>query len=515
MNESDHIKDGSEVEVIEPAENEAAVDRPQTKLRVAIGVGLIVLFAAALTIWYFASSDDNAAGRPVPAPRSMPNDTDATTGSPITGQTLTISAVQRENIGLEVEIIGEQLAAELGLTAATGVVEPNAYRNTPVMPLLGGIVRRVYPELGDYVTRGQTVAVIFSDAFAGAQSQYLALVTETDNARKSFARTQRLVTINQPGRTEFDSAARQMKAADAALAEMRSRYQRTTRLLTIGAASREQLEEDNTKLRTAEAAATEARNRYDRAARLLEINPETRTQNEEALNKLRAAEGELASARQRLLLYGLSEQRIAALRSATQIRSELEVPSPISGTVTSRNVNAGEVVDTNKELIRVADLSTVWVIAQAFERDLPRLRTGSGASVTTAAFPDRLFRGQVTYIDPSIDETTRTAKVRIELANPDRSLKFGMFVNVAFGALGQSERTVPVIPAASVQNVRGRQTVFLATSDPDVFELRQVNLGPESNGRFPVLEGVTVGDRIVTTGSFLLRAEWLKLNPEQ
>lgn len=504
MNEEENLNNQEEVST--------AGEAPRnTKLIAAIAGGAVVVLLAALAIWYFAFAGDSTAGRPVPAPRSMP---DAPSESqPLTGQTLTIGAEQRENAGLVIETVGEQLAAELGLTAATGVVEPNAYRNTPVLPLVGGVVRSIVPELGDQVSRGQTVAVVFSNEFADAQSRYVALLTEAENARRNFERTQRLVAINQPGRTEFDAAVRQMKAAEAALNEMQARFQRTTRLLAIGGASREELEQDTTKLRTAEAEVAEARNRYDRAGRLLEINPETRSQNEEALNKLRAAEGELASARQRLVLYGMSEAKINALRSPSQIRSEMEVPAPVSGTVTTRTANPGEVVDANKELIRVTDLSTVWVIAQAFERDLPKLRTGSGASVTTNAFPDRLFRGQVTYIDPAIDPATRTAKVRVEIPNGDRSLKLGMFVNVAFGALQQSERTVPVVPAAAVQMVNGRQTVFLATADPNVFELRQVTLGSESNGRYPVLEGVNVGDRIVTTGSFLLRAEWVKLNP--
>ena len=194
----------------------------------------------------------------------------------------------------------------------------------------------------------------------------------------------------------------------------------------------------------------------------------------------------------------------------SQVRSELSVPAPISGTVTSRTANPGEVVEANKELLRVTDLSSVWVIAQVFERDLSRLRVGSGASVSSDAFPNRLFRGHVTYIDPAIDQTTRTAKVRVELGNSDRALKLGMYVNVAFGALGQSERTVPVVPASAVQTVDNQRIVFLATGDPNVFELRQVRLGSEAAGRFPVLEGVNVGDRVVTTGSFMLRAEWLK-----
>jgi RND family efflux transporter MFP subunit len=467
-------------------------------------VGLVLLI-----IW-FAAIRDPEVGRPVPAPR-MTDMANTQSEEPVTGQTMTISPEQLASSGIEIETIGEQMAAEVGLTAATGVVEADAYENTPVLPLIGGIVRQVLPELGDNVSRGQTVAVIFSNEFAEAQSRYVSLLTEVDNARRNYDRTQRLVAINQPGRTEVDAAARQVKAAEALLTEMQNRYQRTTRLVTIGAASREELEQDTTKLRTAEAEAVEARNRLDRANRLLVINPETRAQNEEALNKLRTAETELATVRQRLILYGIPQQRVASLRNPSQVTSELAVPAPATGTVTSRSVNPGEVVDANKELMRITNLSTVWVIAQAYEQDLPRLRTGTGASVTTNAFPDRLFRGQVTYIDPSIDPVTRTAKVRIELANPGQALKLGMYVNVSFGSLGQSERTVPVVPVSAVQNIEGRQILFLPTSDPTIFELRPVRVGSEVNGRVPILEGANVGDRVVTTGSFMLRAEWLKM----
>ena len=473
------------------------------------GSGIAVAFVLIFFIWFFGFRGSGDEGKPVPAPRSTSMD-DVNSNRPSTGKTITISQEQLASSGIKVEPIGEKLAADVGLTAATGTVEANEYRNTPVLPLAGGIVRSVKVELGQNVSKGQTVAVVFSNEFAEAQSRFVSLRTEAENAKLNYERTQRLVTINQPGRTEYDAAAKQVRSAEAGLSEMRNRYQRTTRLVAIGASSREELEQDTTKLRTAEAEVAEARNRFDRAMKLLEVNPETLAMNEEAINKLRSAEGELAAMRQRLILFGMSESRIAALRTPSQITSELAVPAPASGTVTSRTVNIGEVVEANKELIKVTDLSSVWVIAQAFEKDLPRLRVGSGASITTNAFGDRLFRGQVTYIDPSIDQATRTAKVRIELANADRALKLGMYVNVAFGSLGQSERTTPVVPASAVQNIGGKQILLIATGEPNVFELRPVRLGSEVNGVFPVVEGAQVGDRVVTEGSFMLRAEWLK-----
>lgn len=169
----------------------------------------------------------------------------------------------------------------------------------------------------------------------------------------------------------------------------------------------------------------------------------------------------------------------------------------------------GEVVDANKEILRVTDLSSVWVIAQVYENDIGRMRVGTGASISSDAFPNRLYRGTVTYIDPQLDEATRTGRVRIEVGNPGRDLKLGMYVRVAFGSLGNMERTVPGVPADAVQNINGQQIVFLATNDPNVFELRPVRLGPENGGRYQVMEGIQVGIVLLSTAA-LLRAEFLK-----
>ncbi len=322
---------------------------------------------------------------------------------------------------------------------ATGTVQANTYRTTPIVSIVGGIARRVNGELGQNVRQGETMAVVFSDGLAMAQSKYLSAVADLDEHHKHHSRTMKLVQI--------------------------------------GAASREEMEQATTKLRTAEA--------------------------------------EVASQRQRLLLLGLSPQSINQLKSSSQVSSEVSLPAPVSGTVISRSVNPGEVIAADKELMRVADLSSVWVIGQVYEKDLGRIRVGSGATVTIDTYTGRVFRGRVTYVDPTIDAATRTAQVRVELANPGQALKIGMFVNVAFATMGGSEATTAVIPKMAVQNMNNQQVVFVATKEPNAFTMRPVRLGPEANGFFPVLEGVSVGDQIVTEGSFLLRAEWLKFHPAQ
>jgi cobalt-zinc-cadmium efflux system membrane fusion protein len=413
--------------------------RSTTQKRMVVTVAVLALVAVGTVVTVLLwNRSRSGAGRPVPAPR-MINDSSASPAQTETSEpTITLSSEAAQNARIKIETVGEKLTGgEANGVPATGTVQANTYRSTPVVSLVGGIVRRVIVELGQSVRQGQTLAVVFSDDLAKAQSEYLSTVADLDEHHKHHSRTMKLVEI--------------------------------------GAASREELEQATTKLRTAEAG--------------------------------------VASQRQRLLLLGLSAQRISQLKSSAQITSEVSLPAPVSGTVISRAVNPGEVITADKELLRVADLSSVWVIAQVYEKDLGRIRIGSGAGITSDAYAGRVFRGQVSYIDPSIDQTTRTAQVRVELANPGQLLKIGMFVNVAFATLGGSERTAPSVPKVAVQNVGNQQVVFVATKEANVFVMRPIRIGVEANGFYAVTEGLSVGDRVVTEGSFLLRAEWLKLHP--
>lgn len=397
-------------------------------------VAVVAIAGIAILAWLLWPSQ---AGRPVPAPRSTSVEGPVNEGTMPVEQKLTLTADQLRRAGIKVEPVGEKAAPEMASQMATGIVQPNAYHETPVLSLVSGIVRSVRAELGQSVGRGQTLAVVSSNELAETQSRYITASAELDEHHKH--------------------------------------HQRTEKLAAIGAASRADFELATTKLRTAEA--------------------------------------DVANLRQKLLLLGLSPQRVNGLNTSSQVSSEVGILSPASGSVTTRSVNPGEVIEANKELMRVTDLSSVWVVGQVYEKDLGRVVVGSAASVTSDAYPGRVFRGRVSYVDPRVDPATRTAQVRIELTNPGQALKIGMYVNVAFATIGGTENHVPVVPAAAVQNINNQQIVFVATNDPTAFILRPVRLGPESNGFYPVLEGLVVGDRLVTEGSFLLRAEWLKTNP--
>ena len=399
---------------------------------IVLAIALVLILGVAWLLW------PSKTGKPVPAPRSVSFEDSSTPPTATTGeQKLTLAPEQVERAGLKIETVGERPASEATGQMITGTVQANSFRETPVISLVGGIVRSVSREPGQNIQRGQKVAVIFSNELADAQSRYLAAV--------------------------------------AALDEHHRHHLRTMKLVEIGAASRQDLETANT--------------------------------------QYREAETNVANLRQKLLLLGLSPQRINSLNSPSQISSEVTVTAPSSGTLTSRSVNPGEVIEANKELMRVTDLSSVWVVGQVYEKDLATVRVGSGANVTSDAYPGRVFRGRVSYVDPKIESATRTAQVRIELANPGQMFKIGMYVNLALAALGAAEKTMPVVRKDAVQTIGNQQVVFIATEKPNEFLLRPVRLGTESNGFVPVLEGLTAGERIVSEGSFLLRAEWLKQHP--
>ena len=405
----------------------------------AVLLVVVAIFGSAVLL-LFLQRQRSAEGRPVPSPRNVSFDgsnNNSNTGPGGGEATITLSPEQVARTGIKIETVGEKLSSAGAGTLATGVVQPNSYRETPVISLVGGIVRKMDAQLGQKVRRGQTVAVVFSEELSIAQSNYLKALAELDEHHKH--------------------------------------HHRTTKLVEIGAESREELER--------------------------------------ATSKLKAAESEVASLHQKLLLLGLSQQRIDTLSSAKQVSSEIAVPSPASGTITGRSVNQGEILEANKELLRVTDLSSVWVVGQVYEKDLGHIRVGSGANITSDAYPGKIFRGQISYVDPRLDPTTRTAQVRVELANPGEMLKIGMFVNVAFATITGAENATPIVPLAAVQHINNQQVIFIATDKTNVFIMRPIRLGLESNGFYPVLEGITVGDHIVTEGSFLLRAEWLKLHP--
>src|SRR6266705_2956636 len=205
----------------------------------------------------------------------------------------------------------------------------------------------------------------------------------------------------------------------------------------------------------------------------------------------------------RLKRWNVPQREIARLQTSGQVQEELEVDSPVSGYITERNVLPNLTVQPETRLYTIADLSTVWVLAQVFQNDLGRMRVGEPAVLSVDSYPGKTFRGRVDFIYPDVDMTTRTARVRLVFSNPHLALTPGMFVNVILQVPLGSQL---VIPVSGVLQSGTRQIVFVDRG-AGYLEPRDVQLGPQAGNQYIVLKGLKAGERIVTSANFLVDSE--------
>jgi len=243
-----------------------------------------------------------------------------------------------------------------------------------------------------------------------------------------------------------------------------------------------------------------------RTEKLVQIGAASRQELERIHAEHTGQQTRVESARSRLDLLGMSREAVESLASGKSVDASTEVPAPISGVVTERLVNMGLNVDPATKLFTVVDLSTVWIVANLYEKDFARVRVGDHATVVTPAYPDRQIQGRVSYIDPQVSPESRTTKVRVEVSNPHYDLRLGMLAEAQIQA--STSTSVAFIPRIAVQNVADRSFVYVAKPGaPGQFMEREVLVGQPSGERIQVVSGVVAGDKVVTEGSFFMRAE--------
>jgi Cu(I)/Ag(I) efflux system membrane fusion protein len=218
---------------------------------------------------------------------------------------------------------------------------------------------------------------------------------------------------------------------------------------------------------------------------------------------VQSAESLVEAARDRLRLWGISTEQIRALERTRRPDLAVTYLSPVSGTVVQKNVVEGQYVQEGTDLYLVADLSSVWLVAQVYEFELGRLRTGQPVTATVAAFQGREFSGRIVFIEPLLESQTRTARVRVVLPNPRGELKPGMYADARL--------TVPLgerlsVPRNAVIDTGTRQVVFVETA-PGTFAPRDVKLGSAAGDRREVLEGLREGEKVVAAANFFLDSQ--------
>jgi RND family efflux transporter MFP subunit len=211
----------------------------------------------------------------------------------------------------------------------------------------------------------------------------------------------------------------------------------------------------------------------------------------------------LDAARRRLELWDVAESQIAELEKTRKPAKAVTLYSTADGFVIARNAFERQRIMPETELYSIADLSTIWAIADVYEYEAPLVKLGQAAAMTLPSFTGRTFRGKITYVYPQLDNATRTIKVRVEFSNPDYSLKPDMYANVELRFEFGSRLS---IPKEAVLDSGSEQMVFVAL-DEGYFEPRKVQLGDEAGGEVIVMSGLKAGERVVTSGNFLVDSE--------
>jgi Cu(I)/Ag(I) efflux system membrane fusion protein len=213
----------------------------------------------------------------------------------------------------------------------------------------------------------------------------------------------------------------------------------------------------------------------------------------------------LEGALQRLRNLGVPERRIREVRETGANPRTLDWPAPTTGDVIEKKIINGQRVQAGQELYRIADHAHLWVIADVAESDLAAIKIGTRATVMVRAYMAQPIQGEVTFIYPEMRTETRTARVRIEVPNPDGRLKVDMYADVVFQA-GANEEPAIAVPASAVIDSGTRQVVLVVKGEGR-FEPRAVKLGRRGDGYVEVLDGVSKGEEVVTAATFLIDAE--------
>ena len=390
-----------------------------------------------------------------------------------------LSAAAMKTAGIE--IVGVTQRPAVALMTVTGSVETNQQQTQQVTPLVGGRIERVNVALGDRVRAGMVLASIASPEIAEMRGKLREARTHNDLARRNLQRVQR---------TENRVA---LLSAKAKLDEAEATLKRTKRLIELGVGAGKDLI-------AAESAYKTARAEYD-----FQNNISLSREVQEAQAEVDTTNAEVTHL----------EQSLQALGASTTLNETntamLSLRAPVSGAITERLVNPGAGIEAGKPLFTIANISTVWVIASVPEAQLSQIHVGSSAEIRSSSLGDAVISGHVSYIDPQVNQDTHTARVRVEVSNAGERLKPGMFVEVGFQTGSAAPGQDLVIPAEAVQRIGDRHVVFVPDdNEPGHFKVHDVELGSQTGGYYRVLTGLTLDNKVVTKGSFTLKAQMMK-----
>jgi cobalt-zinc-cadmium efflux system membrane fusion protein len=350
-----------------------------------------------------------------------------------------------QNAGLEYEIVAPGGIA--GSITATGNILVTEDRTASIGPVHDGRIVNLYAGQGTFVHKGQKLADLESGDVDEAEADYLKALADMENANRT-------------------------SAAEIKFAQ--STHDRNKLLFEKGVTAGKNVQQSEHDLDVARA---------------------------NGISTIASAKVEVSNARRHLLILGIKDSAIDSLAGNSKLASSVfSLTAPISGVVVERNATVGATVGSDANLFKIIDLSSVWIDANVFEKDLGQVHMGQEVKVSVPAFPGSTFTGRVILISSIVDPETRTVKVRTEVPNGDGRLKPDMFANVEI--VTNVHHTAISLPLSAILDDGGKSVIFVA--DGDQFKKKEVTLGLKSNDRVEITDGLSAGDKVVVKGNYLL-----------
>lgn len=446
----------------EEVESPTNSEPPQTKIRGWIVTAVVVGVAGVLCAVLWFSLAQRSPKEEAAQEKEPPQNT-----------------VQIDSAASDIRVLTATNTAPASNFSVAGTVEPNQQQLQQVTPLVSGRVENVYVALGDSVKAGTLLLRVDSPQVAEQHGKLHEAETRVKLAKVNLERVQQ--AANRVA----------ILKAKASLDEAEATLKRTNQLVSEGLTARKDL--------------VAAQSEFEKAKAEYNFQKDISLSREvtQAKAELQTAETEAEHIQDALkaLDAHLGQERDGSEHEI----SKVELRSPISGTVIERFVNPGAGFEQGKPLLTIANTASLWVIANVPESQMPSIRVNSPATVKLGATS---VSGRVSYIDPRLNEDTRTSRVRIVIANPSNRVQVGTFAQVEFRASANPTAAV-FVPETAVQTVEGKPVVFAKQSD-GTFVVRNVQVGTSASGMVPVLSGLRAGEQIAADGSFVLKSKLLK-----
>lgn len=250
---------------------------------------------------------------------------------------------------------------------------------------------------------------------------------------------------------------------------------------------------------------------YEREKRLFEQQISSEKDYLDAKGAYQQSYASYQAAFEALELVGLSHQDIAAIienKGGHHPLSSFTLTASQAGTIIERHMTPGELITPSDKPFTIADLNTVWILLDVYEKDLAEVRVGADVRIAVDAFPGETFRGTVVYLSNLLDPDTRTVEARVEIPNPEGRLRPGMFAMSSIADSSSQGKQVLRVPLDAVQHIEEKAVVFVE-KQPGSYEKRTVTLGTKDDPYVEILSGVQEGERVVTKGSFYLKSVML------